>query len=111
VFGTGLVIVGLTFGLLVRWALKPSPGGHNRAALAAPLTRVASLAAYGNFFTWAPVLIAPAALLLAREGLRAAAERDGRRYALAAMRWPWSVSRSSSFSWSPVATGSYPFGF
>ena len=45
VLGTGLVIVGLTFGLLVRLALKPSPGGHNRAALAAPLTGVASLAA------------------------------------------------------------------
>ncbi len=79
VLGTGLVIVGLTFGLLLRWALKPSPGGHNRAAFAAPLTGVASLAAYGIFFTWAPVLSAPAALLLAREGLRAAAERRGRQ--------------------------------
>jgi hypothetical protein len=84
---TGLVIVGLTFGLLVRWALKPSPGGRNRAALAALPTGVASLAAYAIFFTWAPVLIAPAALLLAWEGLRAAggagrtAIRSGRRCA------------------------------
>jgi len=44
VFGAGLVIVGLSFGLLVRWALKPSSGGHNRVALAAPVTGVASLA-------------------------------------------------------------------
>jgi hypothetical protein len=109
---TGLVIVGLTFGLLVRWALKPSPGGRNRAALAALPTGVASLAAYAIFFTWAPVLIAPAALLLAWEGLRAVGERAGRRYALAG--GALAVVSVAFFLFLLVvlfATGSYPFGF
>jgi|SRR5215216_2237385 len=108
---TGLVIVGLTFGLLVRWALKPSPGDRNRAALAALPTGIASLAAYAIFFTWAPVLIAPAALLLAREGLRAAAERGGRGYALAGGALALvSVAFFLFLLVVSFATGSYPFG-
>jgi len=58
------------------------------------------------------VLIAPAALLLAREGLRAARGRGGRRYALAG----GALARvSAAFFLSHLvalfATGSYPFGF
>jgi hypothetical protein len=109
---TGLVIVGLTFGLLVRWALKPSPADRNRAALAVVPTGVASLAAYAIFFTWAPVLIAPAALLLAREGLRAASDRGGRRYALAGGALALvSVAFFLFLLVALFATGSYPFGF
>jgi hypothetical protein len=78
---TGVVIVGLTYGLLVRWALKMSPRRQSRAALATGLLSVAS---YVAFFTWAPILIAPGALLLARAGLvQARAGSSGRASAAA----------------------------
>ena len=70
------------------------------------------MAAYGIFFTWAPVLIAPAALLLAREGLRAARGRGGRRYALAG--GALALVSVAFFLFLLVvlfATGSYPLGF
>ena len=108
---TGLVIVGLTFGLLVRWCLKPSPPGRNRAALAALLTGIASLAAYAIFFTWAPVLIAPAALLLARQGLRTADKPAGRAIALTG--GALGLASLAFFGFLlvvVVATGDYPFG-
>jgi hypothetical protein len=107
---TGTVLVGITYGLVVRWALRPTPRG-NRAATAALWTGAASLAAYAIFFTWAPVLIAPAALLLAREGLRNAEIRGGRRRALAGR--VLAVCTFAVFIWFVVVaivTGSYPFG-
>jgi hypothetical protein len=80
---TGVVIVGLTYGLLVRWALKASPRGRNRPAVAAFAAGTLSLGAYPAFFMWAPVLIAPAALLLGRVGLgRARGGQGGRAYAV-----------------------------
>ncbi len=81
----GIVLVGLTFGLLVRWGLKTSPTGLNRAALASLGAGVASLLSYGIYFMWAPFVVAPAAVILASEGLRTARDRGGRGrgYALA----------------------------
>ena len=108
---TGLVIVGLTFGLLVRWGLKPSPHGRNRAALAALAAGIASLAAYGIYPIWAPMLVAPAALVLARAGLRAAHQRGGRGFALAG--GALAVVSLAFFLFLQViagVTGSYPFG-
>lgn len=78
----GLVLTGLTFGLLVRWGLKPSPTGRNRAALAATGAGAASVVAYGLYFMWTPLVVAPAALLLARAGWKAAGSKGGRRFAL-----------------------------
>lgn len=81
---SGLVLVGLIFGLFVRWGLKPSPRGRNRPALAALAAALLSVAGYAVFFTWAPLLIAPAAVLLGRAGLtRAQENRRGRGYAVA----------------------------
>ena len=80
---SGLVIVGLTYGLLVRWGLKPSPRGRNRPALTGLVAGVLSIASYPLFFAWAPFLIAPAALMLGRAGLARAQEtRQGRGYAM-----------------------------
>ncbi|MGH3103845.1 MAG: hypothetical protein ACRDN6_07105 [Gaiellaceae bacterium] len=81
---TGLVVVGLTFGLLVRWGLEPSPRGRNRAALAGLAAGALSIASYAVYFTWAPLLIAPAAVLLGRAALARAHEgQGGRTYAVA----------------------------
>lgn len=81
---SGLVTVALVFGLLVRWGLKPSPRQRNRPALAALLAGLLSVAGYAVLFTWAHLLIAPAAVLLARAGLRQAQEgRRGGAYAIA----------------------------
>jgi hypothetical protein len=80
---TGLVLVGLTYGLLVRWGLQDSPRGRNRPALVALAAGTLSVAAYAIFFTWAPILIAPGAVLLGRAGLaRAQAGQGGRRPAI-----------------------------
>lgn len=81
----GLALVGLTFGLLVRWGLKDSPTGRNRAALASLGAGVGSVLAYAVYFMWAPFVVGPAAVILALSGLRAARESDGggRGYALA----------------------------
>jgi hypothetical protein len=76
---SGLVLVGLIYGLLVRWGLKPSPRGRNRAALVGLIAGALSVASYAIFFTWAPVLIAPSAVLLGRAGLARAHEGQGRR--------------------------------
>jgi hypothetical protein len=108
---SGLIVVGLTFGLLVRCGLKPSPRGRNRAALAALGAGIASLAAYGLYFTWAPALVAPAALVLARAGFHDAAERGGRGYALAGA----ALGTVSLALWTAVLTyawitGHFPFG-
>ena len=108
---TGVVIVGGTFGVVVRWALRPTPRG-NRAATAALWTGAASLASYAIFFTWAPVLIAPAALLLAKEGLRNAGSPGQRRRALAGR--VLAIGTFTVFAWFVVAvfvTGTYPYPF
>ena len=107
---TGLLIVGGTFGVVVRWALRPTPR-RDRAATVALWTGVTSLASYAIFFTWAPVLIAPAALLLAREGLRDAASLGDRRRAMAGR--VLAMCTFAGFAWFAVAvfvTGTYPFG-
>ncbi len=81
---SGLAIVALVFGLLVRWGLKPSPRGRNRSALAALGAGLLSVAGYASFFLWAHLLTAPAAVLLGRAGLMRAQEgRGGHAYALA----------------------------
>jgi hypothetical protein len=81
---SGLVLVALVFGLLVRWGLKPSPRGRNRPALTALAAGMLSVAGYAVFFTWAPLLIAPAAVLLGRAGLTWAQKGlGGRGYAFA----------------------------
>ena len=80
---SGAVITALVFGLFVRWGLKPSPRRRNRAANASVAAALLSVAGYGIFFTWAHLLIAPAAVLLARAGLTRAEEgRGGRTSAL-----------------------------
>jgi|KBSMisStandDraft_5_1062788.scaffolds.fasta_scaffold874667_1 hypothetical protein len=79
---TGLVWVALTFGLLVRWGLTPSPRGRNRAAPAAAVAGILSIVAYLVYFTWAPLVVAPAALVLARAGLRDATDNRTRGLAL-----------------------------
>lgn len=81
----GIVLVGLTFGLLVRWGLKASPAGRNRAAIASLGAGVASLLTYAIYFMWTPFVVAPAAMILARAGLRTARDGGGRGrgYALA----------------------------
>jgi hypothetical protein len=77
---SGLIVVGLIYGLLVRWGLKPSRRRRNRAALVALATGVLSVASYAIFFTWAPILIAPGAVLLARAGLARARKASGGRW-------------------------------
>lgn len=81
---SGLVIVALVFGVLVRWGLKPSPRERNRPALAALAAGLLSVAGYAALFTWAHLLIAPAAVLLGRAGLARAPETSrGHAYAVA----------------------------
>ena len=74
---SGVILVGLTYGVLVRWGLKASPGGRNRAALTGLGAGLLSVVAYAAFFAWAPVLIAPSAVLLGRAGLGHAREGRG----------------------------------
>ncbi len=108
---TGIVIVGLTYGLLVRWGLKPSPHGRNRAALAALCAGAATLASYAIVFTWAPVLIAPAALVLATDGLRSAHDRSGRGFAITgAALAVTSLIMAVYFALAVTITGNFPFG-
>lgn len=108
---TGIVIVGLTYGLLVRWGLKPSPHGRNRAALAALGAGAASLASYAIVFTWAPVLIAPAALVLAREGLRQSGTHGGYPSAITgAALAVTSLIVAVFFAIVVILTGYFPFG-
>lgn len=77
---SGLVIVGLTFGLLVRWGMKPHPQQRNRPAAGALAAGMLSVVSYAAFFVWAPLLVAPAAVLLGREGVF---RRDRGRYGVA----------------------------
>lgn len=50
---SGLVIVGLTYGLLVRWGMKPHPRQRNRPAAAALAAGMLSVVSYAAFFVWA----------------------------------------------------------
>jgi hypothetical protein len=81
---SGTVITALVFGTLVRWGLKPSPRGRNRAATTSLAAGLLAIAAYTVYFTWAQWLIAPAAVLLGQVGLtRAQDGLGGRARALA----------------------------
>jgi hypothetical protein len=111
---TGLVIVGLTYGLLVRWGLKPSPRGRNRPALAGLAAGVLSVASYAAFFMWAPVLIAPGAVLLGRVGLARAQDGQGGRAYAAAGAFLGLSSLAVFLAMALYAAfhhGNYPFGF
>lgn len=101
---TGVVFVGLTYGLVVRWALR-----RHHAAGAALATGIVSLASYPIFFTWAPVLIAPAALLLARDVLRTGPAPAARRMALTGAAF--AVGTFAVFVWfvlTAIVSGSFP---
>jgi hypothetical protein len=101
---TGVVICGMTYGVVARWALRR---GH--AAGAALGTGIASLVSYPIFFTWAPLLIAPAAFLLARVELRSAGSPRRRRMALTGAAF--ALGTFAVFVWFLVVvllTGAYP---
>jgi hypothetical protein len=110
---SGAVITGLVFGLLVRWGLRPSPRGRNRPAGASLAVALLSVAGYAAFFAWAHLLIAPAAVLLARAGLRQAANGGGGRTSALA----GGLIGSANIAFGVVLlvyalfAGSYPFGF
>ena len=111
---TGLVLVGLTYGLLVRWGLKPSPRGRNRPALTGLAAGVLSVASYAAFFMWAPVLIAPAAVLLGRAGLAQAQNGHGGRAYAAAGAFLGLASLAVFFAMGTYAAfhhGNYPWIF
>jgi hypothetical protein len=111
---TGLVLVGSTYGLLVRWGLQPSPRGRNRAALAGLAAGVLSIASYPLFFTWAPLLIAPAALLLGRAGLARAKEgQGGSRFAAAGVLAGLATLVFAAFllTYAVLHDGNYPWIF
>lgn len=81
---SGLIVVGLVYGLLVRGGMKKAEDGRNRPASAGMWAGILSVVSYGAYFIWAPFLIGPAAVLLAREGLKRAHETGlGRGRALA----------------------------
>jgi hypothetical protein len=106
---TGLLLVGFTYGVVVRRALR-SPVSVGRIAGTALGTGIASLASYVIIFTWAPVLIAPGALLLAGEALRSqASTRAQRRLALAGAGF--GVATVAVFIWflvELILTGNFP---
>jgi hypothetical protein len=111
---TGVVIVGLTYGLLVRWGLKASPRGRNRPALAGLAAGVLSVVSYAAFFMWAPVLIAPGAVLLGRVGLARAQDGQGGRAYAAAGAFLGLASLAVFLAMATYAAfhdGNYPFGF
>lgn len=111
---TGVVIVALTYGLLVRWSLRSSKTEGNRAAVGALIAGVISVASYVLFFTWAPFLTFPAALLLGREGLARA--REGHGGSRAATAGGLLGLASAAFGGGMLVyalfhDGTYPFGF
>lgn len=111
---TGLVFVGVIYGLLVRWGLKPSPRGRNRAALVGLVAGVIAVASFAIFFTWAPVLIAPGAILLARAGLaQARAGLGGRAPAItgASLGLLTIGVFASLVAYAAVHDGNYPWIF
>jgi hypothetical protein len=109
---TGLVVVGVSFGVLARWGLRPTPVGRNRAATAALIAGIASVISYAAIAIWAPMLIAPAALLLALAALRQPRDDGGRVRAMAGgalgalslAAWVWFVGQV-------LITGEFPFSF
>jgi hypothetical protein len=109
---TGAVVVGLTYGIFARRALQAPQNGPNRPAKAALIAGILSVAAYGAFPLWAPFLVAPAAVLLGREGLRRATAGHGRRgYALTGtILGLVSFTVMVGLVTFAVITGNYPFG-
>lgn len=109
---TGAVVVGLAYGIFARRALQAPHDGPNRPAKSALLAGVLSVAAYGAFPLWARFLVAPAAVLLGREGLRRAAAGHGRRGpALTGMILGLvSFTVMAGLVIFAVITGDYPFG-
>lgn len=107
---TGLVVVGVTYGVIVRWALGPRTS-DTAVAAAALGTGVASLAGYALIFAWAPVLIAPAALLLAREALSRRPNATARRLALTGGGFGlFTFAVFGSFLVTLALTNNFPFG-
>lgn len=114
VLASGLVLVGLTYGLLVRWGLKSSPRERNRPAVVGLVAGVLSVASYALFFTWAPVLIAPAAVLLGRAGLSKARDgQGGHAYAAAGALLGFAslVVFLGLVTWALFHDGNYPWIF
>lgn len=110
---TSLIVLGLVYGLLVRWGLKPAPRGGNRPMLAGVLLAVASVASYAVFFTWAPLLLSPGAVLLGGEGLARAREgHRGRRGSIAAISLGLASFAFGAFLiiYALLNGGDFPFG-
>jgi hypothetical protein len=111
---SGLALVGLTYGLLVRWGLKPSLRERNRPALVGFAAGILSVASYAIFFTWAPLLIAPGAVLLGRAGLARAQEgQGGRTFAVggAVLGLASLVVFLALVAWAASHDGNYPWIF
>lgn len=108
---TGLVLAALSFGVLVRWGLRDSARGTDRAATAAAITGGLSVVSYAAYFMWAPFVVGPAAVLLARTAIgERELSRRGRRLARAGMV----LGSTSSAVWVAavlyaLATGHFPF--
>ena len=111
---TALIALGLVYGLWVRWGLKESRRERNRPALAGLPLAVLSVASFGAFFTWAPLLLSPGAVLLGREGLARAQEGyGGRRLALTAVSLGLTSFAFGAFLivYALLNRGELPFGF
>jgi hypothetical protein len=108
---TGLVLASLSFGVLVRWGLRDSTRGTDRAATAAAIAGGLSVLSYAAYFMWAPFVVGPAAVLLARTALaESALSRRGRHLAKAGMV----LGATSCAAWVAavlfaLATGHFPF--
>jgi len=105
---TGVVLVGATFGLFARWALRD----EERAGKGALGVALVSLASYAIFFTWAPFVTAVAALLLGRTALVGAPTGRAARAArigmgLGALSLAIGVSM---LAYAAFNGGDYPFG-
>jgi hypothetical protein len=75
---------------------------------------VLSVASYAAFFAWAPVLIAPGAVLLGRVGLARAQEgQGGRPYAATGVLLGLAslTTFAAMFVYAVLNDGNYPFGF
>jgi hypothetical protein len=82
-FHVAAIILGL-IGVSETVSRLPSPRGRNRAATTSLAAGLLAIAAYAAYFTWAQILIAPAAVLLGLVGLtRAQDALGGRTRALA----------------------------
>lgn len=80
----GALVLGLTFGVVVRRGLRPAADELNCPARVAPLVGVAGILCYVIFFTGAPAILGAGAITLGLAGLRMAREGRGRRGAAVA---------------------------